>query len=533
MQTQSVIKRNLIQQIVENLRGSIRQLLANPVIGRELKIRVRLTRSYWLQGIFLLFLLGLVLLAYTTTVGNQVSMNPFEAQRYLQEFYRIILLTLISLIALIAPALTAASITSERERKTIDLLLTTPLQARDLLAGKLIGSVAFILLLLALSLPASAVCVLLGGATFGELLKTYWLVAMSGMLISAVALSCSTFNSQSGRAVFVAYLSVALLLMFSAPFIGIAVGFRGAGNECYMPLAAINPYAAPWIADTVVPMFGYQIPTWIIGTLIILALTRLMLTSCGKQVGLYDVDPLPSLRRQGIFLSALLVFSTLAAVPFGAANRDTMMTGGVITAILLASLIGLTIPWVSTWGMRNSKMELPDGWYKPLRAFRASPAGALPFLHFWFLLLCAAGLAAYYAKFSSLPDLDIVGFCALVGLNFVTFFWAIGRFGSILGRQIILSRMLAIGFAMIIVLLPVMISMQIYDSNQLADSPLFNIWVFFPFYWATEMVWRGNLNENNLLFNQIIIAGGSLILVILSMLLERDLLKPFRKKAGN
>jgi hypothetical protein len=100
-----------------------------------------------------------------------------RVQQALVEFYRVVMAMLIALIVLIAPALTANAITLERERKTMDLLLATPLTARQLLVGKLVGSFAFIVLLLALTLPVSAVSVLLGGVSFPELLKAYLLIA--------------------------------------------------------------------------------------------------------------------------------------------------------------------------------------------------------------------------------------------------------------------------------------------------------------------------------------------------------------------
>jgi ABC-type transport system involved in multi-copper enzyme maturation permease subunit len=147
--------------------GVFTQVLGNPVIGRELRVRVRVGRAYMLQAFYLAFLILIVALAYQAAIGDNPDLrNPVRVQEALVEFYRIVMSMLVALIALIAPALTANAITLERERKTMDLLLATPLTARQLLVGKLIGSFAFIVLLLALTLPVSAVSVLLGGVSF-------------------------------------------------------------------------------------------------------------------------------------------------------------------------------------------------------------------------------------------------------------------------------------------------------------------------------------------------------------------------------
>lgn len=483
------------QRAWEDLKGTFRQVLSNPVIGRELKVRVRLARSYWLQGAFLIFLLGLVAFAYVTTVETQVGRNPFEAQRYLQEFYQIILVTMTSLIVLIAPALTAAALTIERERRTIDLLLATPLKARDLLTGKLLGSFAFLLLLLALSLPASGVCVLLGGATFGELLKTYILIAFSGMLICALALSCSAINNHSGRSVFFAYLLVMVFLLSTAFFVVGAIELRfGAGrsfDECYFPLAVINPFAAPYVADTVIPLFGYKIPTWIAGVVLCLLFTRLVLTGAAPRTGLYDVDTLGSLRRQVLFLSVLTVVLTTFApqIPFaGLHHLDTWIPIiGVLTAFT-STFILLFVPWIATYGARDNKPELADGWFRIERVFRRSPAGALPFLYLWLAVCLGSVLLPVYIELRSIPFAGLTFWLCVYAFSFLTLFWAIGRLLSAMNRDILMARVLTIGISLIILFLPLMLAMQQSgaDFKPFAESFWTKIWAYYPFVVLAE-----------------------------------------------
>lgn len=110
--------------------GVFTQVLGNPVIGRELRVRVRVGRAYLLQAFYLAFLILIVALAYQAAIGDNPDLrNPVRVQEALVEFYRIVMSMLVALIALIAPALTANAITLERERKTMDLLLATPLTA--------------------------------------------------------------------------------------------------------------------------------------------------------------------------------------------------------------------------------------------------------------------------------------------------------------------------------------------------------------------------------------------------------------------
>ncbi|MFN3690934.1 MAG: ABC transporter permease, partial [Fimbriimonadales bacterium] len=286
--------------------GMFTQLLANPVIGRELRVRVRLGRGYLLQAAYLAFMILIVALAYEWVVSDENNLrNPFQMQSALKGFYYTVLGTLITLIVLIAPALTSNAITLERERKTMELLLTTPLTARHLLTGKLTASFAFIVLLLALTLPVNAVSVLLGGVSFGDLLRAYAIVASGALVLCGIALFTSAYARNSTMAVLWSYLRVGAFLLLSSVLLGLQSMIRGgvgagggAGVSLYFPAMLLNPFSALIAADTSVDLIRWQVPSWIVGVVLCLLFTRLLLTSAARKVGLYDKDAMPSLRRQ-------------------------------------------------------------------------------------------------------------------------------------------------------------------------------------------------------------------------------------------
>jgi ABC-type transport system involved in multi-copper enzyme maturation permease subunit len=162
----------------------------NPVIIRDMRVRMRGNRAFWNQGIYLALVALIASLGYaeSTRLGQFSVMDPIAVQSQLKQFYAWIFETLAVMITLIAPALTAASVISERKLQTLDLLVTTPMTAFQMLSGKLISTIAFIILLLFLSIPASALCVILGGATIGDVFQSYLLLAIDGVLFSAIGL---------------------------------------------------------------------------------------------------------------------------------------------------------------------------------------------------------------------------------------------------------------------------------------------------------------------------------------------------------
>ena len=73
------------------------------------------------------------------------------------------------LVALMAPTFAAGSITGEKERKTYELLLASPLRPSTILVGKLLSSLSYLVILIISSLPLMILCYLLGGlAALGD-----------------------------------------------------------------------------------------------------------------------------------------------------------------------------------------------------------------------------------------------------------------------------------------------------------------------------------------------------------------------------
>ena len=65
----------------------------------------------------------------------------------------------------IVPAVTASSISGERERQTLDLMLTTRMSAGQIVGGKLLSALSTLLLLILSSFPAVAMVFVYGGIT--------------------------------------------------------------------------------------------------------------------------------------------------------------------------------------------------------------------------------------------------------------------------------------------------------------------------------------------------------------------------------
>ena len=89
------------------------------------------------------------------------------------------------LIIFIVPALTAGAITSERERKTYDLLQTTLISKSSFVVGKMQSALGYIMLLLLSAIPLQSTAFLFGGVSESELLLALVVLAISAITLGA------------------------------------------------------------------------------------------------------------------------------------------------------------------------------------------------------------------------------------------------------------------------------------------------------------------------------------------------------------
>ncbi|MCS7192219.1 MAG: ABC transporter permease subunit, partial [Armatimonadetes bacterium] len=459
------------------LKNTFTLVIGNPIISREMKVRMRFARAFWLQGAYLFFLIIIVLLAYQGIIAQSPLQHPAQLQMRLQKFYYVLLYSLVAIIVLIAPALTASAISFERERLTLDLLLTTPLRPMQILFGKLLASFAFLMLLLVESMPIVAVCIVMGGATVGDLLATYTLIAFSTLHLCAFAIYCSACNRSSGIATFWAYLGTIAILgstfwvalgevVFSAlapkaTFGGPIGPPVGTTAQVTFPLASIHPFAAPVIKAMPTRIFGVEFPCWLLGIVLSLLLTRFWLTAAAARLpAVYHSNFVGSLRWQGLLLCILaaLTIETVLNATFVPIHRPSPAELTMIMLFASGSIcafIAFFVPWLATFGEHEGKPPANDGWFRPLRMFKPVASGALPFTLTWFLLVTGLLWALVFTrhpKGQPVWDLTVWGFGYLVLC--LTFAWAIARFWSLVVRQLSLARWLSFGTLLLIVLLP-------------------------------------------------------------------------------
>ena len=165
-------------------------LRSNPMLAKELRSRTRTWRSPAMVTGYVL-LIGLIALAYLLIAANQFRYGG--GPQVGMQIFSVLSLFQLMLLAFITPALTASAINGERERQTFDLLMCTRLSPSAVVFGKLVSSMAYVLLLIFASLPLFSVVFLFGGISlrdlglvFGVDIATALTFGVFGLFLSAV-----------------------------------------------------------------------------------------------------------------------------------------------------------------------------------------------------------------------------------------------------------------------------------------------------------------------------------------------------------
>lgn len=128
-----------------------------------------------------------------------------------QAIFGAILVLQTVLTLMVAPALTSGAISGEREKGTLELLITTPASTLGLVVGKLVSSLAYVFVLIAASVPLMSVVFAFGGLAPDDLVRAYILLFAVAFGIGAIGLAMSALTKRTQMATVVSYIIVLVL----------------------------------------------------------------------------------------------------------------------------------------------------------------------------------------------------------------------------------------------------------------------------------------------------------------------------------
>ena len=188
----------------------IRNLFHNALIRFGMKRRILRVSTLVTLLVSVLGVGGILMMTYSSeyTFGG---MNANDMADFGQIAFIIIAIVHASLVLLLSATASAAEISGEKQRQTIDLLVCSQMTPGEIIVGKLFSSFSYTILISLVMLPVYAILYLFGGINPLAIVTVYALMLFFGCVLSSLALWFSSVYSKSAAAILMTLLVVFII----------------------------------------------------------------------------------------------------------------------------------------------------------------------------------------------------------------------------------------------------------------------------------------------------------------------------------
>ena len=241
--------------------------------------------------------LSVVMYTAYVLVGSHGEGSPGDLSRRVSRALWLWVCSLEAMILpLVVPALTCGTISVEREKNMLELLLLTRETPARICFGKLFAGVGLALLLLLSSLPVLGICFVLGGISPGEMAGTVAVLFGTVLLFGCMGLAVSSLCRRTSLALIVSY-AISGVLVLGLPIATYLVVLQNIASQN-------SPDLAIYSTLTLIVLLSSG-PALVIGS----AILRVRMRRGGKVEGL-----IPWVLSVGLSWAALLTLLYLPVV---------------------------------------------------------------------------------------------------------------------------------------------------------------------------------------------------------------------------
>ena len=333
--------------------------------AKELRGRMRGRRAFVILTIYLLLLGGFAWMvellmerSFTSGFGSSAA---YASASIGQGIFAAILMLETLQVVFLTPAATAGAISLEREKQTLDMLITTPISSLAIVIGKLLSALTYVFLLIIASVPLTAVVFVYGGVGPDDVLRGYLVLLVTAIGLGSFGLLCSSLVRRTQAATAIAIFGVLSITVGSVFVLAFWAGMANSGNgQGFGPfkgrapeiVALVNPFIAE--ADVLCGTETTQYGTWcsIVNVLVPSqsGIIRVDQNSGGGTVVVPLPAPIPDIKTQPGFANGGVVIDANGnqiavdgngnpigadVVAFGA-QRDAFWPKSVLTWLILA-----------------------------------------------------------------------------------------------------------------------------------------------------------------------------------------------------
>lgn len=245
----------------------------NPVLNKELKLRFRSGKTF-IGILFYLLALTLLMVALMYVLRTS-SPNGFFKPQESRLMFMFLAFVQLGLVLFITPGLTGGVISSERERQTLSILLTTTQSSFTIILGKLLSSISYLVLLILASLPIYSFVFLYGGISPTQLTQVFFFSLFTMLVIGSFGVLFSTLIRKTIVSMVTTY-SVALFIVAGTAVISLILfqiaNIHASATPAKVPSvyfsAMFNPGIVladifePTVSEQIKELTGIKFPIW-------------------------------------------------------------------------------------------------------------------------------------------------------------------------------------------------------------------------------------------------------------------------------
>jgi ABC-2 type transport system permease protein len=383
------------QRVAETFSESVYD---NPVLMMGFRTRMRKATGFMIMGGYVLFLAVVLLIAWYTTWNWTMSRSAAMANATIGlTLFTALSITQAWLFLFIVPALTSGAMTQELERRTMELLVLTPLTSGKIILGKHLSAFLYCFGLLVCSIPLAGVCLMMGGISPMEIAVTYALLAAWCFLLASAGVFWSSLFRATAAAVLFTYGSCFVYMMVTTGITAagmaqsMAMRYAGGGpSGNTFALVGLNPMGGPTLAMLTAKVCGLSVPVALVAFVLHVAVGALLLFVAMTHV-LYHRT------QKALPVRVLLLFTSLGLIWLVVGNGLTLAPSygnlalgwleGVVAVLL--PLLCLAAPMFTTGPLTKPEGASVFAYaLSPRKLLRSDLGGGLSFMLLW-------GAAAY------------------------------------------------------------------------------------------------------------------------------------------
>jgi len=225
-------------------------LLVSPVFARELVTAPRRTKHYVARGVYVAALLMLMGTAWLVLAGSQTIRNYGDLARFGAMLFQILAPLQLAVAIFFSALFTASSVSQEKDRKTLVLLLMTELSNFELVVGKLFASLLTVIVLILAAFPVFMSLLLVGGVNVSQIIAAFAVTVASAIAAGSLGSTIALWREKTFQALAMTALAIVALFAFSEVLIYLGSGQIFGGVDLAVWAKILSPWRSVVLATS-------------------------------------------------------------------------------------------------------------------------------------------------------------------------------------------------------------------------------------------------------------------------------------------